>query len=58
MSNGGLGFSGSNPVIQVAGAQRIIESDPRELYTSGNFATVPTMYVNTKHAIVKKKIIL
>ena len=43
MLNGNLGFSGSNPVIQVAGAQRIIESDPRELFTSGNFATVPTM---------------
>ncbi|EFX83387.1 hypothetical protein DAPPUDRAFT_240264 [Daphnia pulex] len=42
--NGGLGFSGSNPVIQVAGAQRLIESDPRELYSSGNFATVPTMF--------------
>ncbi|XP_045023594.1 LOW QUALITY PROTEIN: acetylcholinesterase [Daphnia magna] len=41
---GGLGFSGSNPVIQVAGAQRIIESDPRELYSSGNFANVPTMF--------------
>ena len=43
MLNGNLGFSGSNPVIQVAGAQRIIESDPRELFNSGNFATVPTM---------------
>ncbi|XP_046631314.1 cholinesterase 1-like [Daphnia pulicaria] len=43
MLNGGLGFSGSNPIIQVAGAQRIIESDPHELYSSGNFATVPTM---------------
>ncbi|XP_046631305.1 cholinesterase 1-like isoform X3 [Daphnia pulicaria] len=41
--NGGLGFGGSNPIIQVAGAQRIIESDPRELFSSGNFATVPTM---------------
>ncbi|KAK4035777.1 hypothetical protein OUZ56_027860 [Daphnia magna] len=44
MLNGNLGFSGSNPVIQVAGAQRIIESDPRELFSSGNFATVPTMF--------------
>ncbi|XP_032791458.2 cholinesterase 1 [Daphnia magna] len=42
--NGGLGFSGSNPIIQVAGAQRIIESDPLELFNSGNFATVPTMF--------------
>lgn len=47
MLNGNLGFSGSNPVIQVAGAQRVIESDPRELFTSGNFATVPTMYIFT-----------
>jgi hypothetical protein len=46
MLNGNLGFSGSNPVIQVAGAQRVIESDPRELFTSGNFATVPTMYIH------------
>ncbi|KAI9552097.1 hypothetical protein GHT06_022434 [Daphnia sinensis] len=44
MLKGGLGFSGSNPVIQVAGAQRIIESDPYELYNSGNFSTVPTMF--------------
>lgn len=43
MLNGGLGFSGSNPVIQVAGAQRILETDPRDLYASGNFATVPTL---------------
>ncbi len=43
MINGGLGFSGSNPVIQVAGVQRIIETDPRELYTSGNWNNVPTM---------------
>ena len=43
MANGGLGFSGSNPVIQVAGAQRIIEADPRTLYSNGNFAQVPRM---------------
>jgi hypothetical protein len=42
--NGGLGFS-FLPVIQVAGAQRIIESDPRQLFSSGNFTIVPTMYV-------------
>nr|CAH0102948.1 unnamed protein product [Daphnia galeata] len=41
--NGGLGFS-LYPVIQVAGAQRIIESDPRELFGSANFAVVPTMF--------------
>ena len=46
MLNGGLGFSGSNPVIQVAGAQRIIESDPRQLYISGNYNNVPTMWVS------------
>lgn len=43
LSKGGLGFSGSNPVIQVAGKERIIETDPGELLESGNFATVPTM---------------
>ena len=43
--NGGLGFS-LYPVIQVAGAQRIIESDPRELFGSANFAVVPTMYLS------------
>jgi len=42
--NGGLGFSGSNPVIQVAGAQRIIESDPKEIFASGNYSTVPIMF--------------
>ncbi|XP_046449413.1 juvenile hormone esterase-like [Daphnia pulex] len=41
--NGGLGFS-FLPVIQVAGAQRIIESDPRQLFNSGNFTIVPTMF--------------
>jgi len=39
-----LGFSGSNPVIQVAGAQRIIESDPKEIFISGNYSTVPILF--------------
>lgn len=44
MVNGGLGFSGSNPVIQVAGKQRILEKHPRELYASGEYTTeVPIM---------------
>jgi len=41
MLQGGLGFSASNPVIQVAGAQRIIEVPPSVLYASGNYTTVP-----------------
>ena len=44
--NGGLGISGSNPVIQVAGVQRLIETDPRLLYSTGNFTRVPRMYQN------------
>ena len=44
MSKGGLGFSGSNPVIQVAGKDRIIEKEPRELFASGEYTTeVPAM---------------
>lgn len=46
MLNGGLGFSGSNPVIQVAGKERLIEKDPRELLASGNYTTdVPVLLV-------------
>ena len=41
MLTGGLGFSASNPVIQIAGAQRIIEVPPKLLYSSGNYSTVP-----------------
>ena len=44
MTNGGLGTS-LIPVIQVAGYERIIESEPRDLYSSGNFTIVPTLYV-------------
>lgn len=43
MLNGGLGFSASNPVIQKAGQERIIEAPPRDLIASGNYAKVPTM---------------
>jgi hypothetical protein len=40
---GGLGASASNPVIQVAGAQRIIEVPPELLLTNGNFTLVPSL---------------
>jgi len=40
---GGLGASGSNPVIQVAGAQRIIEAPPELLLASGNYSIVPCL---------------
>ena len=40
---GGLGASGSNPVIQVAGAQRIIEVPPELLLANGNYSAVPSL---------------
>ena len=43
MRNGGMGFSGSNPVIQVAGAQRILEIEPRLQFEIGNYSKVPIM---------------
>jgi carboxylesterase type B len=42
--NGGLGFGGSNPVIQKAGKDRIIEVSPRSIFDSGNYSTVPMMF--------------
>ena len=44
MLAGGLGFSGSNPVIQVAGAQRIIDTAPELLFASGNYSAVPALF--------------
>lgn len=45
MYNGGTGLSCSNPMIQIAGAQRIIEQDPRDIMESGNYTTdVPVMF--------------
>lgn len=42
---GGLGFGGSSPVIQVAGAERLLTEDPRKLMETGNYATdVPILY--------------
>jgi len=42
--SGGLGFSGSNPVIQVAGAQKIIETAPELLFETGNYSAVPSFF--------------
>ena len=40
-----MGFGGSNPIIQVAGAQRIIEQDPRVIMESGNYSKdIPVMF--------------
>jgi len=40
-----LGFGGSSPVIQVAGAERLLTEDPRKLMETGNYATeVPILY--------------
>jgi len=40
-----MGFGGSNPVIQTAGAQRIIETDPQTIMESGNYSKdVPIMF--------------
>jgi len=44
MLAGGLGFSGSNPVIQVAGAQKIIDTAPELLFASGNYSAVPALF--------------
>ena len=41
--NGGMGFGASSPVIQIAGAQRILEIEPRLQFESGNYSTVPIM---------------
>lgn len=40
---GGLGASGSSPVIQVAGAQRIIQVPPELLLSLGNYSVVPSL---------------
>ena len=37
--NGGLGFGGSSPVIQVAGKERYLTDEPRKLIESGNYHT-------------------
>ncbi|EFX79248.1 hypothetical protein DAPPUDRAFT_225204 [Daphnia pulex] len=37
--NGGLGFGGSSPVIQVAGKDRYLTDEPRKLIESGNYHT-------------------
>lgn len=45
MYNGGTGLNCNSPVIQFAGAQRIIEQSPRSLMESGNYSTdVPIMF--------------
>jgi carboxylesterase type B len=37
--NGGMGFGASSPVIQIAGAERLLEKEPRELLETGQYAT-------------------
>ncbi len=44
MLQGNLGFSASNPVIQKAGQQRLIEVPPQQLLDSGNYNQVPSLY--------------
>jgi len=47
MKTGGLGFGGSSPVIQVAGAQRLFEREPLEILESGDYDTsIPLMMGN------------
>ena len=42
---GGLGFGGSSPIIQVAGAQKALDKEPQELFETGNYYTeVPIMF--------------
>ena len=38
-----MGFGASNPVMQIAGVQRILEIEPRIQYEIGNYSTVPIM---------------
>ena len=45
LKNGGMGFGASSPVMQVAGSQRILETDPKTHFESGNYSNVPIMYV-------------
>ena len=43
--NGGAGFVGSNPIVQIAGAKKLIEKDPRDIMESGNYSTdIPIMF--------------
>lgn len=49
LKNGGMGFGASNPVIQIAGAQRILEIEPRQQFESGDYSTVPVLFGANKH---------
>ena len=49
-AKGEQGFGGTTPVIQVAGAHRVLEREPRELFESGNYFTeVPILFGANKH---------
>jgi len=39
MLNGGLGFGGASPVIQVAGARKALSREPREILDEGDYDT-------------------
>jgi hypothetical protein len=43
LKNGGMGFGASNPVIQIAGAERILEIEPRLQFESGDYSSVPVL---------------
>ncbi|KZS04109.1 Carboxylic ester hydrolase [Daphnia magna] len=49
LKNGGMGFGASNPVMQIAGAQRILEVEPRKQFETGNYNNVPIMFGANKH---------
>lgn len=53
MLQGNLGFSASNPVIQKAGQQRLIEVPPQQLLDSGNYNQVPSLYIFLFHFVDK-----
>ena len=38
-------MGGSIPVIQTAGANRVLTDQPRELFESGRYNKVPVMYI-------------
>ncbi|CAB3381264.1 Hypothetical predicted protein [Cloeon dipterum] len=46
---GRIGFGGSTPVVQKAGAVRFLERLPKEIYESGDFVGKPSIFGANKH---------
>ena len=58
MLQGNLGFSASNPVIQKAGQQRLIEVPPQQLLDSGNYNQVPSLYESFYNYLFKDSLLI